>query len=99
MTTNVANRKTRLLSRIVPLLLLGAILLALTVSPSAAANPAPVGVLYITEPEDDILPALATISGGTVPISPMKTTISIAISADNTLVYYCLLYTSDAADE
>ena len=88
MSTNKQTKPLRTLFLTLPALLLGIVLLGVLVSPSAAANPAPVGVFYITEPEDDILPALATISGGTVPISPMKTTISIAISADNTLVYY-----------
>ena len=86
MSTNRHQKKLRTLFLTLPALLLGVVLLAVLVSPSAAANPAPVAVFYITEPEDDILPALATISGGTVPVSPMKTTISIAISADNTLV-------------
>ena len=86
MTNHVANRKTRLLSRIVPVLLLGAILLALTVSQTAAANPAPVGVFYLTEPEDDMLNAMNVINS--TADSPMVTKISVAISANGTLVYY-----------
>ena len=88
MSTNKQTKPLRTLFLTLPALLLGLVLLGVLVSPSAAANPAPVGVFYVTEPEDDILPALVTISGGTTPTSPMKTTISIAISADNTLVYY-----------
>ena len=88
MSTNKQTKPLRTLFLTLPALLLGIVLLGVLVSPSAAANPAPVGVFYVTEPEDDILPALVTISGGTTPTSPMKTTISIAISADNTLVYY-----------
>ena len=86
MTTKVANKKTRMLFRIVPMLLLGVILFALSVRQSAAANPAPVMVFFLTEPEDDVLDAMNVINAAAN--SPMVTKISIAISADNTLVYY-----------
>ncbi len=69
-------------------------LLALTATSTHAAdpNPAPVQVFFLTEPEDDVLPAMKVIQPGDwntpAPTSPMVTKISIAISADNTLVYY-----------
>ena len=72
--------------RVAPVLLFAAMLLAINATGTFAANPAPVQVFYITEPEDDVLGAMNVIN--TDANSPMVTKISIAISADNTLVYY-----------
>ena len=58
----------------------------LLMATSARAFDAPVQVFYITEPENDVLPAMDIINSAAV--SPMVTKISIAISANGTLVYY-----------
>ena len=62
------------------------VLLMSTVIPARAANPAPVQVFYLTEPENDVLDAMNVINNNAD--SPMVTKISIAVSADDTLVYY-----------
>ncbi|HNS40589.1 MAG TPA: hypothetical protein PKJ56_10150, partial [Promineifilum sp.] len=75
----------RLLVFLVSLLVLAGVLSA-TTPQAAAANPAPVQVFYLTEPEADMLPAMKIISSTAA--SPMVTKISIAISQNNTIVYY-----------
>ena len=72
------------------LTILGMVLLAaflgVTFNRASAANPAPVMVFHLTEPENDMLAAMQVINA--VAVSPMVTKVSIAISADGTLVYY-----------
>ena len=43
------------------IVLVGAFLLAITVASARAANPAPVQIYYISEPEDDVLEAMQDI--------------------------------------
>ncbi|MBL8392461.1 MAG: DUF11 domain-containing protein, partial [Candidatus Accumulibacter sp.] len=54
-------------------------------------NPAPTQVFYVPFPEDQLLAGLQAIesgSGSTNPSSPVQTYISIAASANNTIIYY-----------
>ncbi|MCM8639008.1 MAG: DUF11 domain-containing protein, partial [Candidatus Accumulibacter sp.] len=54
-------------------------------------NPAPTQVFYVPFPEDQLLAGLQAIesgSGSTNPTNPVQTYISIAASANNTIIYY-----------
>jgi uncharacterized repeat protein (TIGR01451 family) len=54
-------------------------------------NPAPTQVFYVPFPEDQLLTGLQAIesgSGSTNPTNPVQTYISVAASANNTIIYY-----------
>ncbi|MCL4805919.1 MAG: hypothetical protein KJ046_16610, partial [Anaerolineae bacterium] len=82
MITNLSKgRRTAVMALM--MVLLGSIFM---VSRASAANPAPVMVFYLTEPENDMLPAMQVINSAAS--SPMVTKISVTIRYDGTLVYY-----------
>lgn len=51
-------------------------------------NRPPIQTFYVPIPEDDLLTALRTIAAKDTPSDPVQTYLSIAIFADNTVVYY-----------
>ncbi|HRL78145.1 MAG TPA: hypothetical protein PK440_18510, partial [Candidatus Accumulibacter phosphatis] len=53
-----------------------------------SVNPVPVQLFYVPFPEDQLLQGLLTLSGSSSPTNPMQTYISIAASANQTIIYY-----------
>ncbi|HAB19118.1 MAG TPA: hypothetical protein DCE44_22095, partial [Verrucomicrobiales bacterium] len=58
---------------------------------ASAANPAPSQLFYLPFPEDQLLQMLQAVESGgpsTAPTNPMQTYVSLAASANNTIIYY-----------